>query len=247
MAIALGTATNKTGSWGGSEPFTMTHSHDGDFLIVAVSTGYTPADANPDAVTYNGASMTKVDSHTHSYTHDLSVWVLTTGGSHQGSNTVSITYPGTQTGLNAVCFAQSVSGVDQTTPYGTVGQAAASTVATTCTVDVSSESGGLVIDFVSCKNLNGDSDVGSQGAGQTLILDTQSGATASDVDFGSSYESGAATVTMSWTLSGDDTLFSWKLTAIPLKAAAAAGGHPAMKRWAGVPGMSQTNSIGRGW
>lgn len=28
---------------------------------------------------------------------------------------------------------------------------------------------------------------------------------------------------------------------------AAAGGHPTMKRWAGVPGMSQTNSIGRGW
>lgn len=28
---------------------------------------------------------------------------------------------------------------------------------------------------------------------------------------------------------------------------AASTGHPTMKRWAGVPGMSQTNSIGRGW
>lgn len=30
-------------------------------------------------------------------------------------------------------------------------------------------------------------------------------------------------------------------------APAAGSGHPTMKRWAGVPGMSQTNSIGRGW
>lgn len=32
-----------------------------------------------------------------------------------------------------------------------------------------------------------------------------------------------------------------------VESAGGATGHPTMKRWAGVPGMSQTNSIGRGW
>lgn len=227
MAITLGTMTNEVGVFNDTPNYTMSHNHNGDFLIVAVANHYSDPLAVPNAVTYAGVSMTKVDSHGTSYAHAFSVWVLVTGASYQGANNVISTFASDPVAWYGVVMAQSVSGVDQTTPYGTVGQANADGSASGCTVDVSSESGGLVVDCVSFKNLNGDTDIGSPGGGQTTILDTESGTgSAGYGDFASSYESGASTVTMSWTLTGDTTLASWKLTAIPLKASGGATTYP---------------------
>lgn len=80
------------------------------------------------------------------------------------------------------------------------------------TVNVSSAVGDLVVDAMGEYN---DIDV-TVGAGQTQVLNDDDGATAAGCG---SYESGAASVTMSWTLTGGAKI--WGIVAASIKAATA--------------------------
>lgn len=107
----------------------------------------------------------------------------------------------------------SLTGVDQTTPVGT--EATAEGSSTTPSVAVSSAAGELVVDAV-----GGFSPAGSVavGAGQTSRVENENWG-GNDAAAGMSTEDGAASVTMSWTISSAP----WSIVGVPFKPAAAGG------------------------
>lgn len=141
--------------------------------------------------------------------------------------TVVVTMGGTcsEIGANAL----SVYDVDQTTPIGTPASAEGTT-SSPATVNVSSATGEMVYDAV--YQYGGLTGTGTEGAGQTpranAIVRTYAGARTL---FFASTEPGAPTVTMSWALSSPS---EWVIVACPIKATAAAAGHPTLKRHGGI-------------
>lgn len=56
------------------------------------------------------------------------------------------------------------------------------------------------------------------------------------------------TPTAGWPSMTNGSARAWSLCAIAIKGTAgAAGGHPTMRRWGGIPGMASSNSMGRSW
>jgi len=139
-----------------------------------------------------------------------------------GSNNVVVTYSGTPGASDAQeSAALLLSGVHQTTPIGT--PAKANGVGTAQTVTVTSAAGELVIDASS-----GGSTYSARGAGQTGIPNANGWINVNNNSSGGngawSYESGAASVVMSWTLSSD----GWQTVAVSFKPAAAGPVTPIM-------------------
>lgn len=116
--------------------------------------------------------------------------------------------------VNAIAAAHSYTGVDQTTPVrpNSNDTASGSASAPSVTVDPSA-TGDIVTDCVF-----GDGAVPSVGAGQTLIF-ADDVADPHDFAGGLSYETGAATVTMSWTPSYTD----WASSGMSVQQAAGGG------------------------
>ncbi len=122
--------------------------------------------------------------------------------------TVRVTMSGTADEL--VAGTLMMSGVDQTTPNDTAATAAG--INSPMTVDVSSETGDLVIDSA-IANTTSITVGGSQTQRWNISPSTDSGA--------ASTEAGAATVTMSWTFGGGP--LRWATIGVNINAAAAAG------------------------
>lgn len=142
------------------------------------------------------------------------IWTGVSGVS-SGSNTIHLDWDGGVTAGQVV--AVSYCGVDQTTPTGT--PATAEGTDDPITVDVSSAAGEIVVDSVVVKANSAFNSLGV-GAGQTV----RDGGSApldggGDILQGVSEESGAGTVTMSWT--EGDTPVPWATVAVALKPATA--------------------------
>ena len=110
------------------------------------------------------------------------------------------------------------SGVHQTAPNGTA--VTGSGTASHPSVAVSSAAGRVVIDFVTAQRTGSQAIGLSIGAGQTNIF-TTSGTVSDSNDgaIGSSYEAGAGTNTMTWTLSTSDGTTSWVQAAVEINPA----------------------------
>lgn len=150
------------------------------------------------------------------------------------ASTVLVTMAGTCSELGA--HAMSVYDVDQTTPIGTaVSVTHRVDSLTLTTLDVTAAANDLVYDVVYLYDDSGSPTVtGTAGAGQTeranLVIATYGGARALLL---TSTEAGAATVTMSWAITGQGD--TWCIqAACPIKAAAAVAGHPAIRRHGGI-------------
>lgn len=167
------------------------------------------ATATPEApltFTWNGIALTAIgDVSLGSTTHRLDVrrYVGATG-----SQTVQATF--TNTISNLILGVSSYCDVDQTTPLGT--PATASDHGTAVTVAASSAIGELVVDMVCDRN-----------SGETYTVDGsqtqrfQTGGTTPNALLTSSSEAGAASVTMSGTISAAQY---WGTVAVALKPAA---------------------------
>lgn len=120
-------------------------------------------------------------------------------------------------------------GVDQTTPVGTF--VSGEGTGANPSITVASAADDLVY------------DVGYLGAAHTV----GSGQTqrANTVELGASTEPAVgATTVMSWTMAAGE----WVQVGIAIKNLVAAGGHPAMSRWLGIPGMTPGPQFrARGW
>lgn len=123
------------------------------------------------------------------------------------TSTIVCTWTGTQTTM--VVIAGSWYKVDQNSPFGDRVFALDVNDAGPITDNVTSNSSEVVVDASACTDTVQTMTVG---AGQTEVSGT-GGVTVGDLRLGSSYETGAATTTMSWTLGAAS---DWTILAVPL-------------------------------
>jgi hypothetical protein len=172
-------------------------------LIVGVAINNTSRQT-VSSVTYGGVSMTQVPggTATQGTLARAELWYLTNPPT--GANDVVVTFS-----ANAISRAGAISftGVNQATPLGTANGANNRT--STATVDVSSATNEVVVDVVAMESTSATI---SAGANQNLGFDSDAGST--NIRAGGSYEAGAGTVTMSWTISSSK---DWAIVAVPLK------------------------------
>ena len=167
-------------------------------LIVGVS--YRTGGTSITGVTYGGQSLTFIGG------------ISVTGGRVElwyivapltGTNDVVVSGTGKK---EKIAGATSWTGVHQTTPLGAAAFATGTSI--TPSVNVTSATGEVVVDTVEAT----DSASLAVGGAQTQWWNVSQGSYLG----GGSSESGAATTTMSWTLSGS---FDWSIGAVPLKQA----------------------------
>ncbi len=153
-------------------------------------------------VTYNAVGLTQLVNYSEAGDNaHVELWYLVAPAT--GANDIIFS----QNGANDVVGgATSWTGVDQSTPFGPT--ATANGTASPATVDVTSASGEVVVDVVAARN----AATLTVGAGQTQRWNLGVGV----IDGGGSTEPGAATVTMSWTLTGT---FEWAIAGASLKPA----------------------------
>ena len=156
-------------------------------------------------VTYNGVGLALLVGHSEAGDNArVELWYLLAPAT--GTNDIVIS----QSGANDVVGgATSWTGVDQTSAFGPT--AVANGTTSPATVDVTSASNEVVVDVVGTRN----AATLTVGAGQTQRWNLGVGV----IDGGGSSEPGAATVTMSWTLSGT---FEWAIAGVSLRPAGAA-------------------------
>lgn len=148
----------------------------------AVSTG----------ATYNGASMTLVDSQDSSsgFRH-VSMYKLL------NPPTGSYTLQGTTTASQVqVISGKSFTGVDQTTPVGTQSKSNGGGIGTSLSATVSSSIDGMGVD---CLTISNAPDTPAADTGQTNVNTNDAG---SSIDTGTSTEAGASSITMGWSWTG---------------------------------------------
>lgn len=188
----------------GVSSLTWSHTCTGADRCLVVGVSLYDSAVVVSSVTYAGVAMTSVGSASR-LNAKMHLWRLIAPAT--GANNIIVTLDAAN---DVVGGAESATGVDQTTPLGTFASATGSSTAPT--VDVSAAADDLVVD-----TLGADSGAtATVGAGQTQRWN-RSGA---PIPIGAgSTEPGAATVTMSWTLSAAG---AWAIGCAALKAAAAA-------------------------
>ena len=152
---------------------------------------YTDQNGDPSAATYGGNAMTLVRKSILGSSSNTTLHVYRYIAPDTSSQTCSITLPGASLWALAVC---SFTDVDQTTPLGT-SVFAETNGAASITVDASSATDELVADFF----LGGCASI-TVGASQTERLNSDFSGNLGFRKFGVSTETGAATTTMSWTI-----------------------------------------------
>ncbi|WP_461175385.1 DUF4347 domain-containing protein, partial [Uliginosibacterium flavum] len=173
-------------------------------LIVEYATRGT---TSPDSITYNGVALTRLDTNSNSTVVTTEIWYLKTPAA--GTHNIVITMPGAAKEFTV--GASSYFNVDQTATFGTVAKATGT--GTAVSVNVVSASGDLVIDAIATRQQTSNP---STGAGQTQRWTNTCGVSSADPLGAGSSEAGAASVTMSWTLSGSQ---EWATLGVSLNAA----------------------------
>ena len=191
-----------TGSKGTSHTWSHTVGAAGTNRILIVGTSAESAVAVTN-VTYAGQSLTLLGGQsTPGSVTRTELWYILAPAT--GTNNIVVNLGANK---KLAAGAASWTGVHQTATFGTA--VFASGTSTSPTVDLTSASGEVVVDAMANKS----STSRTEGANQTLHWSGNSGGKPSSA--GSS-ESGAATVTMSWTLGAS---VEWAIGAVPLKQA----------------------------
>lgn len=220
MALAVDTPS---GSQKGAAVSSLTFSHtcstgsDRLLFVGAGSLQVSGGSVDASGVTYAGDSLTNVWTTTGQTYGANSGWRKIAPAT--GANNIVVTWPSTidEVAAGGISF----TGAHQTTPLGTA--ATANGVDGPATVDVTSAADEIVVDNVIA--MRHDLTVG---ASQTQRwVQNQLGATEFIGAGGGSTESGAATVTMSWTIGNDAPAGfddRWLIGGVGVKPAAGGGG-----------------------
>ncbi len=205
LEVAFDAVSPSTPAAGQAQNWMHTASGTNRLLVVVVH-GNTQA-RRVISVTHGGTPLTykdRIDGGPTTYAW-VEIWYLTAPATGEQTIIVTLDAPDTATWTaTSISFAN----VDQTTPLGTAATATGADAAPT--VDVSSAANDLVVSGVTYD------DVGmitlTVGPGQT---DQHSGVVTGQVGFGVSTALGAATVGMSWMLSGARP---WRIMGVSVKA-----------------------------
>lgn len=190
----------------------------GDYLLVGVIN----SDGSPTAPTSvkwggaGGTAMTQIGTTITLGSFGRMTWWELKAPTVQTSTAIA-TWAGNQgeKGIIAVAY----SGVDQTTPKGTVAQAEAASSAA-ITVNAVSVAGDLVVDFAGFLDTGGGNRTLLVGAGQTSRQEIEGTDLGSDGCGASEETAAGVSTTMSWTISSA-SIDEWGTFAVALKAAAA--------------------------
>lgn len=167
-----------------------------------------------DSVTFDGVDLVFIGQVTEDDDTRVEQWRMIDPPAMTADVVITLTSI-LETDEGICSAAMNFSGVDQTTPIGNIATASDSGSGT-ASVDISSSVGELVLDGAGTEDTGGPLTVG---AGQTQVYNLQAGVGPREESSGGSTEPGAATVTMSWTLSNSDR---WGTIAMELLSAAAA-------------------------
>jgi hypothetical protein len=164
------------------------------------------------SITHNGRSLSWLGTVTNGSDIRLETWYLL--NPDVGTYDISITLAGSS---EFVAGGTVFYGVHPTSPFGTIASATGSS--TTPSVAVTSGANELVIDIMGARGTSSDGvPTATVGANQTALWNVaaEPSVKSTRVRGAGSYEAGAASVTMSWTLS-----FSaiWAIGGVPLKPA----------------------------
>jgi hypothetical protein len=206
MAVAFDNVTTDTGTSASSTSFSHTTSGEQRLLLVWISNypSENQSGPAPTAVTYGGVSMTAEGNVTDGFPNDEShLYLYSLVNPASGPNTVSVTWSASVTEFQVVAI--SFTGVDQADATGLFQSNQGSS--TTPSVNVSSEAGDMVADCAIVFDRTF-----TVGSGQTERFNLNG----TNQDSAGSTEPGAATVTMSWTLSSSQ---NWGIGAINIRAA----------------------------
>lgn len=188
QVAVLGTPSTNVHSSGAT--ITVSHtvsSGSNTLLLVAASCVNDAGTETVNSMTWGADAMTNLGEWETGNDNQISIWYLKSPTA--ATRTITATYNATLAEGGAI-IAITLENVDQTTTFGTpvVDCAQTSPVPTN---SVSSNTGDMVVDFVSCESCDG----WTAGSGQT-----QYGNLNSDPTFSaSSVEAGAASVEMAWT------------------------------------------------
>jgi hypothetical protein len=194
------TATTNTLSW------SHTTSGSDRILIVGVSIRNESSET-VSTVTYGTGNLTFVGAATNGTACRAEIWQLVNPAT--GANTVTVTL---SAGSKFVGGAVTFTGVHQTTPFGTFVPATGTSI--TPSVNVTSAAAEAVIDTLAQRNSATTAAADSSQTGRWNDVTSGAGGTATNVRGAGSTEPGAASVTMSWTLSSSRP---WAIGAVSLK------------------------------
>ncbi|MBK8564660.1 MAG: cadherin-like domain-containing protein [Saprospiraceae bacterium] len=200
--ITPGTATY--GTFNNSSSATISYNNtSGANKILMVGVAAQQPNASVTSITFNGSALTKLGNISNPSQSRIEIWYLKSPP--VGTFNVLVNNSNSDNGVIGV---MAFSGVNQTTPFGTLATAQGS--GTSASVAASSASGELVYG-VACFN-NWDADL-TPGSGQTEYWDQTVNSSATGAG---GTKAGAASVTMSWT----STSASYTIGAVSLKPAA---------------------------
>ncbi len=203
-----------TGQVSGATTLTVAHSTGSSanrLMLVGVSINRETGATNDKVtgITYSGQALTLVGAKTDGGSGEARVEMWALKNPPTGAANVVVTFNRANDD-GAVVGVATFAGVDQTTPYGAFFSNSGN--GTMATLSVTSAAGELVFDTVTLRSV-GFGASGSPGAGQTARWKTYFN---SRVGAGGSTESGAATVTMSWTAA---SAVDWAIGALAIKPA----------------------------
>jgi hypothetical protein len=209
-------------STGQTQRTSMTISHTtpvaGTNRLMLVGVALNPSQSETvSSITYNGASLSLVGSAQQASDTRVEIWSLVAPDT--GTHDVVITFSANLL-YGAKAGVITFTGVNQSTPLGTYAAAAGNSTGP-ATVDVSSATNELVFDTVGCQGnatptLCASLSVGSGQSQRWNLTANDAGTAGEQTRSGASTEPGAASVTMSWTIStaGD---VPWAIAAVPIK------------------------------
>ncbi|HEX5127768.1 MAG TPA: DUF4347 domain-containing protein, partial [Rhodocyclaceae bacterium] len=208
LAIVPDSTTSAATTTASVSSLTFSHTQGTGLNGILVVEYSTRGATSPTSITYGGQNLTQLSSISDAgATVTTEIWYLLAPAS--GTANVVVTLPSPH---EFTVGATSFFNVDQTTPFGTV-QTGTGT-GTTPSINVASATGDLVIDSISSRQQTGTPTVAG---GQTSLWTNESGTGSSDPLGASSTKAGAASVTMSWTLTDSQV---WAALGVSMHAAA---------------------------
>jgi hypothetical protein len=209
IAVDNVSSTNSGSANASSLTWAHTVSGSNRYLVVGVSINNENS-GTVSGVTYNGQALTSLGTATNGTNARVEMWGMLAPPT--GTHNVVVTL---STSQRFTAGAVSFTGVHQTTPLGTLASNTGTSLS--ASVAASSASGEVVVDVVAKKNSDSTLTVGADQTQRWNEVTTNS-TTSNNVVGAASTEPGAASVTMSWFISGGSSR-PWAIVAIPLKPA----------------------------
>jgi len=229
MALAFDVASTAHAD---ASVLTWPHACTGSNLVLVV--GVSSWGRLPTSVTYNGVALTLIVIQDTDPNYYASLWYLTAPVT--GTHDVVVTLDGSNPVIGG---ATSWTGADQSVPIGASGDATGTSTAPS--VAISSATGEIVLDVLCSHRL--DALTASGGADQIERWNDSYNYFSSRIMLGAgSSEAGAASVTMSWTLSVSVT---WGIAAAAIKPLSAPANTTASEVWP-IPARTEPLAIADG-